>query len=82
VLLDSSGVLFGSVLWLLLIKSNISPVARQRTTMRWYFLSGPFLSFIKEAVGRVSRVPSFLTESRTTPAISASILIIFDIVSD
>jgi hypothetical protein len=41
-----------SVLWLLLIKSNTSPVARQRATMRWYFILGPFWGCIKEAVGQ------------------------------
>jgi hypothetical protein len=49
VLLGSCGVFFG-VRPVAVI--NKITVARQRTTMRWYFLSGPFWSCIKEAVGR------------------------------
>jgi hypothetical protein len=48
---------FPNVYALGLIKSNTSPVARQRTTLRWYFLSDPFWSCIKEAVGRGVTAP-------------------------
>jgi hypothetical protein len=48
--LSSDGVSFG--VCLVAVINKMKPVAKQRTTMTWYFLIGPFWACIKEAVGQ------------------------------
>jgi hypothetical protein len=61
-------------------------VARQQTTVRWYFLSGPFWSCINEAVGqRVTapvRVGGWLGIVASLPGRGGSLLLFSELLEE